>query len=79
MLSIDSEDEELRSAAYDLLGAVCSYLGYDKNPVVASKGNHIVFVSPYACADLTQRVSSPEILLPSPSSSAIAWLILPRL
>lgn len=38
MFSIDHEDEELRSAAYDLLGAVCSYLKYDKSPIVASKG-----------------------------------------
>ena len=40
MLNIDSEDEDLRGAAYDLLGAVCSYVGYDKNLVVASKGNN---------------------------------------
>jgi hypothetical protein len=40
MLSIESDDEELRSAAYDLLGAVCTYVNYDKNPVVASKGVH---------------------------------------
>ena len=38
MLGIDENDEELRNAAYDLLGAVCSYINYDKNPVVASKG-----------------------------------------
>jgi hypothetical protein len=44
MLSIDSGDEGLRSAAYGLLRAVCSYLEYDKNPVVASKGSHSVFV-----------------------------------
>lgn len=41
MLSIDNDDEELRSAAYDLLGAVCTYLEYDKNPVIVSQG--IVF------------------------------------
>lgn len=38
MLNVDSEEEELRSAAYDLLGAICSYLDYDKNPVITSKG-----------------------------------------
>lgn len=38
MLNIDSDEEELRSAAYDFLGAICSYLDYDKNPIIASKG-----------------------------------------
>jgi neurofibromin 1 len=38
MLSIDHDDEELRGAAYDLLGAICTYLGYDKNPIVAPEG-----------------------------------------
>ncbi|KAF9226729.1 hypothetical protein BS17DRAFT_500836 [Gyrodon lividus] len=41
MLNIDSEEEELRSAAYDLLGAICSYLDYDKNPIIASKAGII--------------------------------------
>lgn len=38
MLNIDSEEEGLRGAAYDLLGALCSYLDFDKNPIIASKG-----------------------------------------
>jgi hypothetical protein len=38
LLSIDHDDEELRSAAYDLLGAICTHLGYDKNPIIASEG-----------------------------------------
>jgi len=38
-LSVDLNDEELRGAAYDLLGAVCSYLKYDKSPIVACKGS----------------------------------------
>jgi hypothetical protein len=38
MLSMDSADDELRSAAYDLLGSVCSYLQFDKSPVIAAKG-----------------------------------------
>ena len=37
-LSVDLDDEELRGAAYDLLGAVCNYLKYDKSPIVACKG-----------------------------------------
>ncbi|KAF5334397.1 hypothetical protein D9611_013526 [Ephemerocybe angulata] len=40
-LSVDPVDEELRSAAYDLLGAVCSYLKYDKTPIVARKAGFI--------------------------------------
>lgn len=39
MLNVDHEDEELRGAAYGLLGAVCSYIKYDKSPIVASTGN----------------------------------------
>lgn len=38
MININSDQEELRGAAYDLLGAICSYLDYDKNPIIASKG-----------------------------------------
>jgi hypothetical protein len=38
LLSVDLSDEELRGAAYDLLGSVCTYLNYDKSPIVASKG-----------------------------------------
>ncbi|KAG6336483.1 hypothetical protein ID866_2597 [Astraeus odoratus] len=41
MLNIDSDEEDLRSAAYDLLGAICSYLGYDKNPIITSKAGII--------------------------------------
>jgi hypothetical protein len=44
LLRIDAKEEELRTAAYDLLGAVCTYLSFDKNPVVASKGTHICFL-----------------------------------
>jgi hypothetical protein len=48
MLSIAQDDEELRGAAYDLLGAVCTHLGYDKNPIVASAGMYIVL--PFVCS-----------------------------
>ncbi|KAG5648702.1 hypothetical protein DXG03_000049 [Asterophora parasitica] len=41
LLSVDMNDEELRGAAYDLLGAVCSYLNYDKSPIVASQAGFI--------------------------------------
>jgi hypothetical protein len=38
LLNIDINDEELRAAAYDLLGAVCTYLNFVKSPIVAPKG-----------------------------------------
>jgi len=38
LLSVELSDEELRGAAYDLLGAVCTYLNYGKSPIVAPKG-----------------------------------------
>ncbi|TFK43927.1 hypothetical protein BDQ12DRAFT_702865 [Crucibulum laeve] len=41
LLSIDLNDEELRGAAYDLLGAVCTYLKYDKSPIITSKAGFI--------------------------------------
>lgn len=41
LLSVDFNDEELRAAAYDLLGAVCTYLNYDKSPIVAAKGKYV--------------------------------------
>lgn len=44
MLSVDFKDEELRSAAYELLGAVCTYLNYDRSPIVAAKGNVITSI-----------------------------------
>ena len=37
-LSVDPNDEELRGAAYNLLGAICTYLKYDKSPIVARNG-----------------------------------------
>ncbi|KAF8645481.1 hypothetical protein AX16_007766 [Volvariella volvacea WC 439] len=41
LLSVDPIDEELRGAAYDLLGGVCTYLNYDKSPIVACKAGFI--------------------------------------
>ncbi|THV03328.1 hypothetical protein K435DRAFT_835905 [Dendrothele bispora CBS 962.96] len=37
-LSVDMFDEELRAGAYDLLGAVCKYLNYEKGPVGSKAG-----------------------------------------
>lgn len=38
MLGIDSEEEELRNAAYDLLGAICKHIGFGKHPMIACEG-----------------------------------------
>jgi hypothetical protein len=38
MLNVDSADEELCRASFDLLRAVCSHLEFDRNPIVASQG-----------------------------------------
>ncbi|KAF7329572.1 Ras-GAP domain-containing protein [Mycena kentingensis (nom. inval.)] len=50
MLSVGVADEELSSAGYQLLAAVCTYLNFDKSPIVASKsgfvpGDPIAFVT----------------------------------
>jgi hypothetical protein len=45
MIGLHAEDEELRNAAYDLLGAVCSYINYEKNPAVASKGMKFYYLT----------------------------------
>ncbi|KAF7352222.1 hypothetical protein MVEN_01185600 [Mycena venus] len=37
MLSVDLNDEELRGAGYELLGAVCQYLNFDRSSIVAAK------------------------------------------
>ncbi|KAJ7302887.1 hypothetical protein DFH08DRAFT_70201 [Mycena albidolilacea] len=41
MLSVDLYDEELRAAGYELLGAVCSYLNFDKSPIIAAKSGFV--------------------------------------
>ncbi|KAI6152285.1 hypothetical protein BKA82DRAFT_4387651 [Pisolithus tinctorius] len=65
MLNIDSEEEELRSAAYDLLGAICSYLNYDKNPVITSKAGILPGDIPTFVIGLSERLASfaPKITL----------------
>ncbi|KAF9527976.1 hypothetical protein CPB83DRAFT_363170 [Crepidotus variabilis] len=64
-LSVDLNDEELRGAAYDLLGAVCDYLKYDRSPIVACKagfipGDPIAFV-----AQLSEKLAefAPQLTL----------------
>ncbi|KAJ6515229.1 hypothetical protein C8R45DRAFT_1049017 [Mycena sanguinolenta] len=41
MLSVDPNDEELRAAGYELLGAVCQYLQYDRATIIAAKSGFV--------------------------------------
>ncbi|KAK0207040.1 hypothetical protein DFS33DRAFT_1318594 [Desarmillaria ectypa] len=65
MLSVDLNDEEVRTAAYDLLGAVCTYLGYDKSPIVASKAGFIPGDPSYFVVQLSERIAefAPRLTL----------------
>jgi hypothetical protein len=49
MLNVGLGDDELRSAAYDLLCAVCVYLKFNKNPIVASKGSRDYYPPAFNC------------------------------
>jgi len=42
--SVDREDETMCGAAYHLLGAVCTYLKYDKSPIIATQGSLLLMV-----------------------------------
>ncbi|KAK0461601.1 uncharacterized protein EV420DRAFT_1526161 [Desarmillaria tabescens] len=44
--------------AYDLLGAVCTYLGYDKSPIVASKASASPEFAPRLTLDFISEVSA---------------------
>ncbi|KAF8638594.1 hypothetical protein AX17_002135 [Amanita inopinata Kibby_2008] len=64
-LSLECNEDQLRSAAYDLLGAVCSHLGYEKNPVVSRNvgfvpGDYSAFV-----VQLSERLAefAPKLTL----------------
>ncbi|KAH7887502.1 hypothetical protein F5I97DRAFT_2056906 [Phlebopus sp. FC_14] len=65
MLHIDSEEEELRSAAYELLGAICTYLNYDKSPIIASKAGIIPGDISTFVIGLSERLASftPKLTL----------------
>ncbi len=73
MLNVDMNDEEVRTAAYDLLGAVCTYLGYEKNFIVAPKGqSYAIWNSLLLTRILLQPVSFLVIQVSSLSNSASA-------
>lgn len=65
LLSVDLYDEELRGAAYDLLGAVCAYLNYDKSPIVAPKAGFIPGDPSEFVVQLSGRIAdfAPELTL----------------
>ncbi|KAH6914612.1 hypothetical protein BKA70DRAFT_1180120 [Coprinopsis sp. MPI-PUGE-AT-0042] len=65
LLSVDPTDEELRSAAYDLLGAVCAYLKYDKSPIVARKAGFIPGESLTFVTHLSEKLAdfAPQLTL----------------
>lgn len=65
MLSVDLNDEEVRTAAYDLLGAVCTYIGYDKSPIVASKAGFIPGDPSHFVVQLSERIAefAPRLTL----------------
>uniref|UniRef100_A0A0W0FVQ0 Ras-GAP domain-containing protein n=1 Tax=Moniliophthora roreri TaxID=221103 RepID=A0A0W0FVQ0_MONRR len=80
MLSIDPSDEELRSAGYDLLGAVCKYLNYDKSPVVAAKAGFIPGDINAFVINLSARIAqfAPQLTLDFISEVAAAMTTMER-
>ncbi|KAF5371189.1 hypothetical protein D9758_004214 [Tetrapyrgos nigripes] len=65
LLSVDPFDEELRSAAYDLLGAVCKYLNYEKSPIVSTKAGFIAGDITMFVVNLSGRIAqfAPQLTL----------------
>ncbi|KAG5352330.1 hypothetical protein C0989_002775 [Termitomyces sp. Mn162] len=65
LLSVDMNDEELRGAAYDLLGAVCTYLNYDNSPIVASKAGFIPGDATAFVVQLSEKIAAfaPQLTL----------------
>ncbi|KAJ3719315.1 hypothetical protein C8R42DRAFT_777357 [Lentinula raphanica] len=65
MLSVDAYDDELRAAAYDLLGAVCTYLNYDKSTLIAPKSGFVPGPLNGFVIDLSSRLArfAPQLTL----------------
>ncbi|RDB19915.1 Neurofibromin [Hypsizygus marmoreus] len=65
LLCVDLDDEELRGAAYDLLGAVCTYLKYDKSPIVASQAGFIPGDPSAFVTQLSEKIAgfAPQLTL----------------
>ncbi|KAF9266130.1 hypothetical protein L218DRAFT_1016740 [Marasmius fiardii PR-910] len=80
MLSIDAHDEDLRSAAYDLLGAVCTYLNFDKNPIIAAKAGFIPGDINAFVINLSARLAqfAPQLTLDFISEVAAAMTAMER-
>ncbi|KAL0070247.1 Ras GTPase activating protein ira2 [Marasmius tenuissimus] len=80
MLSVDPQDEELRCAAYDLLGAVCTYLNFDKSPIVAAKAGFIPGDMNAFVINLSARLAqfAPQLTLDFISEVAAAMTAMER-
>ncbi|KAF8872759.1 hypothetical protein BD779DRAFT_1679537 [Infundibulicybe gibba] len=65
LLSTNSSDEALRGGAYKLLGAVCTYLNYDKSPIVASEAGFIPGEPGVFSIQLSERLAefAPQLTL----------------
>ncbi|KAF8076811.1 hypothetical protein FPV67DRAFT_1605221 [Lyophyllum atratum] len=65
LLSVDINDEELRGAAYDLLGAVCTYLNYENSPIVASQAGFIPGDPSAFVTQLSEKIAAfaPQLTL----------------
>ncbi|TFK62722.1 hypothetical protein BDN72DRAFT_964371 [Pluteus cervinus] len=65
LMSIDPHDEELRASAYDLLGGVCTYLNYDKSPIIACKAGFIPGDPNMFVVQLSERIAefAPQLTL----------------
>ncbi|EIW76207.1 hypothetical protein CONPUDRAFT_64047 [Coniophora puteana RWD-64-598 SS2] len=65
MLNIDADDEELRTAAHELLGSVCQYVDFDKTPLVLSKAGIFSGDTTTATVNLSKNIAQnvPKLTL----------------
>jgi len=80
LLSVDLTDEELRGAACDLLGSVCTYLNYNKSPIIASKAGFIPGDPSDFVIQLSGRLAefAPELTLDFISEVSLAMPAMPQ-
>ncbi|CAK5277391.1 unnamed protein product [Mycena citricolor] len=74
MLTVDIQDEDLRAAGYELLGAVCTYLNFDKSPIVGAKSGFVPDDPTRFVTQLSEQLSSfvPQLTLDFVSEIAAA-------
>lgn len=80
LLSIDLRDEELRAAGYDLLGALCSYLNFDKSPIVAANSGFVPGDPATFATRLSESLAefAPQLTLDFISEISVAMIGLER-